>query len=164
MERGERRLQRLRERRLKAVELFKQGERQATVAQILRASKQSVSEWWNAWQRGDTRAINGSTRAGRKPRLGKDDIKLIERELLRGAIAHGYATELWTLPRVAQLISKVTGVDFHPGHVWRILRKMGWSLQKPALQARERDDAKVQQWIKQDWEEVKKKRNDDDSG
>lgn len=159
MERGERRLQRLRERRLKAVELFKQGERQAAVAQILRASKQSVSEWWNAWQRGDTNALQGSRRAGRRPRLGPDQVRILERELLRGAGAHGYGTELWTLPRVAALIRKVCGVEYHPGHVWRIMRKMGWTLQRPTLRAKERDEAKVQQWIKKDWAEVKKKPN-----
>jgi transposase len=52
---------------------------------------------------------------------------------------------LWTLPRVATLISKVSGVDYNPGHVWRVLRKMGWTLQRPTLRARERDEGKVQQ-------------------
>ena len=82
----------------------------------------------------------------------------MEKELLRGATAHGYATDLWSLPRVAQLISRVTGVSYHPGHVWRILRQMGWSLQRPTLKAKERNEEKINQWKTQTWEEVKKKR------
>jgi transposase len=159
MERGIKRLQQLRKRRLKAVALFEQGERQATVAHLLRVSRQSVSEWWIAWHNGDIRALNGATRAGRKPRLDPDQLALIERELLLGATAHGYSADLWTLPRVAKLISSVTSVDYHPGHVWRILRKMGWSLQRPTLQAKERDEAKIQQWKQGTWEELKKKPN-----
>lgn len=73
------------------------------------------------------------TRAGRKPRLQPEQIALLEKELLRAASAHGYAADLWTLPRVANLISMLTGVNYHSGHVWRILRQMGWSLQKPTL-------------------------------
>jgi transposase len=146
----------LRKRRQKAVALFEQGERQAAVAVHLRASRQSVSEWWQAWRKGDTQALNGATRAGRKPRLEQEQLALVEKELLRGATAHGYATDLWPLPRVAKLISSVTGVSYHPGHVWRILHQMGWSLQRPTLRAKERDEEKIRQWKAQTWEQVKK--------
>ena len=157
MERGKKRLKRLRARRMKAVALFEQGERQATVAHILRVSKQSVSEWWQAWHNGDTRALNGATEAGRKPRLQPEQLALVEKELLRGAAAHGYSADLWTLPRVAKLISRLTDVHYHPGHVWKIMKKMGWSLQRPTLRAKERDEGKIQQWKEGTWPEVKKK-------
>ena len=156
MERGKSRLERLRKRRLKAVALFERGERQCSVAQHLRVSRQSVSEWWIAWRDGNTQVLNGATRAGRKPRLEKEQLALIEKELLRGAVAHGYETDLWTLPRVAKLIGKVTGVNYHPGHVWKILHQMGWSLQRPTLRAKERDEEKVRTWKTQTWKQVKK--------
>lgn len=156
MERGKQRLEKLRKRRQKAVELFEQGERQATVAHILRVSKQSVSEWWLAWQNHDAKKLDGATRTGRKPRLDMAQLASVEKELLRGAAAHGYNTELWSLPRIARLIEKLTGVSYHPGHVWKILHKMGWSLQRPATRARERDEEKVRQWKAQTWEKVKK--------
>ena len=156
MERGINRLQKLKERRLKAVALFKEGERQADVARQLRVSKQAVSQWWISWSRGDTRALSGATRAGRKPRLDKEMLALVEKELLRGAAVQGYQTDLWTLPRVAALIKKVTGVDYHPAHVWKVLNKMGWSVQRPTLRARERNEQKVAEWVEGTWEAVKK--------
>jgi transposase len=97
--------------------------------------------------------------AERKPRLLPDQLAVIEKELLRGAVAHGYSADLWTLQRVAKLISSLTGVDYHIGHVWKILRKMEWSLQRPTLRAKERDDAKIQQWKEETWTEAKKKPN-----
>ena len=65
-------------------------------------------------------------------------------------------TELWTLARVADVIEKVTGVKYHPGHVWRVLRQMGWSRQRPARRAAERDDEAIEQWVNERWPKVKK--------
>jgi transposase len=59
--------------------------------------------------------------------------------LLAGPLAHGYKTNLWTLPRVALLIKDLTGVSYHPGHVWRLLGASGFSCQRPERRAVERD-------------------------
>ena len=156
MERGIKRLQALRSRRQKAIALFDQGERQAAVAAALKVSRQSVSRWYRDWLNADTRALQGSARAGRKPRLSPEQIALVQKELLEGAAAHGYPSDLWTLPRVAQVIEAVTAVHYHPGHVWRVLRQMGWSLQRPTLRAKERDEQKIRQWKRRTWAKVKK--------
>lgn len=156
MERGKKRLLALKKRRYKAVKLFNKGERQASVAHTLRVSRQSASRWYQDWLNGDREALRGATQAGRKRRLDADQPALIERELLRGAQAHGYPSDLWTLPRVAGLIEEITGVHYHPGHVWRVLRQMGWSLQRPTLQAKERDEQKIRQWKSRTWNKVKK--------
>jgi hypothetical protein len=44
---------------------------------------------------------------------------------------NGYATDMWTLARVGEVIEAETGVVYHQSHVWRILRQMGWSRQRP---------------------------------
>jgi len=80
----------------------------------------------------------------------------IEQALLDGPTAFGFSTELWTLPRVADVIQRTTGVVYHPGHVWRVLRQLGWSLQKPTTRARERDEAAIRGWVRQTWPRVKK--------
>lgn len=156
MERGTKRLQTLRKRRQKAIALFEQGERQAAVAAALKVSRQSVSRWYQDWINQDTKAIHGATQAGRKRRLSKQQVLQIQKELLTGAMAHGYSTDLWTLPRVAQVIERTTAVRYHPGHVWRVLRQMGWSLQRPTLRAKERDEQKIRLWKRRTWAKVKK--------
>jgi transposase len=60
--------------------------------------------------------------------------------------AHGFATALWTLPRIAAVIERTTGVHYHPGHVWKILAALEWSLQRPARRARERNDEGRRLW------------------
>lgn len=77
--------------------------------------------------------------------------------LLEGPLAAGFPTDLWTLTRVAQVIERHFGVKYHPGHVWRILRDLGWSPQKPERRARERDEEAIERWRKEDWPRIRKK-------
>jgi transposase len=79
-------------------------------------------------------------------------------------MAQGWPTDLWTLPRAAKMIEAVTGVRYHPGHVWRIMRQLGWTLQRPALRATERDEQRIERWKRTTWEQVKKKRDDSGRG
>jgi transposase len=77
--------------------------------------------------------------------------------LVQGPGQHGYRTELWTLARVAEVIAVTFGIAYHPSAVWHILRAMGWSCQKPARRARERDEQTIARWRQEDWPRIKKR-------
>lgn len=143
-------------RRLQAAQLFARGASQGEVATALEVSRVSAHHWYHAWKAQGRGGLQGAGRAGRKPQLTAADLAPVERALRTGPRAHGFPTELWTLPRVARLIERLTGVRHHPGHVWRILRRLGWSLQRPARRARERDDAAIEQWKTRRWAQLKK--------
>lgn len=150
--------QQLEQRRRQAARLFAAGKlSQAEIARVLRVSRQSVSRWYVAWKPGGVKALRAAGRAGRKPKLNLQQRELIDQALRKGARDHGFRTDLWTLPRIARVIERLTGVRYHPGHVWKILRAMKWSLQRPAKQARERNPEKVRQWFKETWPAIKKK-------
>jgi len=143
-------------RRLRAADLFARGTSQAMVARVLGVTTAAVNHWHQAWQAKGRRGLKGAGRAGRKPRLGPAALAKLERALRAGPGAHGFATDVWTLPRVATVIKRVTGVGHHPGHVWRVLRALGWSLQRPGRQARERNDAAIAEWKHRRWPQLKK--------
>jgi transposase len=136
--------------------LFARGASQATVAQTLGVTRAAAYRWYHTWKDEGRAALKGAGRAGRKPRLEAPQLARVEAALLKGPGAHGFATELWTLPRVATLIERLTGVGYHPGHVWYILRRLGWSLQRPTRQARERDETAIAAWKRERWPQVKK--------
>lgn len=142
-------------RRKQAAALFRRGHSQADVARELKVSRQSVSRWFAEWRAGGAAALRGAGRAGRLPRLDRADLRRVERQLKKGPLACGYATEMWTLSRVGEVIEAETGVAYHPGHVWRILRAMGWSRQRPARRAVERDEQAIANWVKHEWPRVK---------
>ena len=90
-----------------------------------------------------------------KPRRGAEELGTVERALLTDPVAHGFSTELSMSPRVAAAIQRVTGVDHHPGQVWRALQKLRWSRQCPARRARERDEAAIAEWKTKRWAQLK---------
>jgi transposase len=147
----------LEQRRLAAAELLRQGIAQAEVARRVGVHRQSVSRWAEALEHGGRRALRKAGRAGRRPRLRPGDLRRIEQGLKHGPQSLGYETSLWTAWRVAHLIDHECGVKYHPSQAWRILRQLGWSCQRPAGRALERDEEKIRQWKRKRWPEIKKK-------
>jgi len=138
------------------VRLFERGETQSTVARRLDVSRTTAMRWAQAWDQRGREGLRAAGRAGRKPRLSEEQLQQVEEVLLGGPHGSGYPTEYWTLSRVAEVIEQLTGVHYHPGHVWRVLRKLGWSRQKPTTRARERDEAAIERWVKTTWPALKK--------
>ena len=147
----------LEKRRLTAFKLLQAGLPQAEVARRLGVHRQSVSRWAQAIKAKGKPALLKAGRAGRRPRLAAPEKEQIKAALLQGPEAHGYATALWTIGRVAALIKEQTGLKYHPGHVWRILRSLGWSSQRPTGRAVERDEKAIAEWKTKRWPAIKKK-------
>lgn len=158
--RARRDFQGLETRRLRAGQLFKDGKTQAEVAKALGVSRQSVSRWHSRFRHGGAKRLKGAGRAGRKARLNFAQLARIDATLRRGARENGFQTSLWTLPRIAIIIARLTGIKYHPGHVWRILQRLDWSLQRPAKMAKERNQEAVRQWVANQWPIIKKKRGE----
>jgi transposase len=134
------------EHRMQAAELFQQGGvSQAEIARLVGVSHQTVSDWHDAWEERGANALRGAGRAGRLPRLSAAQLAEVEVALEKGLRAHGFPTELWNLARVVAVIEQVTGVTYSQSQAWRILReKLGWSRQRPARRALERDDQAIE--------------------
>lgn len=154
----------MKKRRLRAGDMFASGKKQAYVVNKLGVSRPTVSRWYHAWKKDGRKGLLGAGRAGRKPKLTSAQLGEIVNALRRSPHDFGYATNLWTLERLSKVIEKLTGVRFHPGHVWRLMSKIGWSLQRPAKRARERNEKIIKEWIATEWIRVKKKRSDDTPG
>jgi transposase len=144
-------------RRLRAAALFAQGRSQAEVARDLGVSRQSAHVWHADWLQGGVDALRSRGPTGPDPRLSAAQLAKVEQALLQGAQANGFDTDLWTLERVAVVITQLTGVRYHPGHVWSVLRqRLGWTLQRPERRASERDEQAIARWVQQEWPRIKK--------
>jgi transposase len=142
---------------MQAVELFEAGVRQVDVVTQLGVSAQTASRWYRGWQTGGRDALIGAQRLGRVSRLSDAQLAEVQVALVAGPKANGFATDMWTLARVAQVIEQVTGVRYSPSQTWLILRqRLGWTRQRPARRAVERDEEAIEQWVKRDWPRIKK--------
>lgn len=147
----------LEKRRLRAFKLLQSGLPQAEVARRVGVHRQSVSRWDRAAKAQGKVALLKAGRAGRLPRLSPVQKEQIKTALRKGPQAHGYATGLWTVARVGWLIKEQTGCEYHSGHVWKVLRSLGWSSQRPTGRALERDEKAIGHWKKKGWPQIKKK-------
>jgi transposase len=146
-------------RRERAAELFAQGRSQAQVARQLDVSRQSASRWHARWQADGTKALGSRGPTGRHPKVADSALEGIEQALLEGALAHGFPTDVWTLDRIAVVIQNLTGVALSNPSVWRLLRgRLGWSVQRPERQAKERDEEAIQHWVAHEWPRIKRGR------
>lgn len=144
-------------RRLKAAKLFAAGKGASEVARLLQVRRQSAHDWRQRWERGGVAALRSKGAAGPKQRLSEGQQAALAAALVQGPQKHGHATAVWTLPRVAKLIEEQTGQCYHPGHVWRLLRGLGFSCQQPTRRAIERDETAITRWKRVGWPELKKK-------
>jgi transposase len=140
-----------------AVALFGGELNNTEIGRRLKVSNQTVSRWRKEYQEGGKAAMRKAGRAGRKPLLSARQLLQLTRKLLAGPEKLGYDTPLWTSQRVAGLIEQEFGVCYHSGHVWRILRNLGWSPQRPVGRAIERDEKAIAEWKRKTWPAIKKK-------
>ncbi len=146
----------LSDRRRRALTLVDAGLSLNEVARRLGCEASSVMRWRDRREeRGDAVYEVGAS-PGRPPKLSVAQKKRLVRLLLKGPMAHGHRTDLWTCDRVVRLIRREFRVRYHRNHVARLLRQLGWSYQKPERRALERDEEKIDRWKRQDWLRVKK--------
>ena len=148
------------QRRLRAITLLEQKFSQSEVARQLGVTPAAVCQWVKVRRRDGPEALKAKIHPGPKPKLNVRQLKRLEKLLLQGPTRHGFATDLWTLPRIVELIRRTFGVNYDPSGVWHVLVRMGWSCQKPERRARERDEHAIKTWRKNAWPDIKKRRKD----
>lgn len=144
-------------RRLRAWDLSEQGWKQKDIALALGVSEGAVSQWVKRARSGGREALYSQPRAGGQTRLTPEQREQIPALLGRGAEAFGFLGDFWTTKRIALLIKRHFGVTYHPAHISRLMRSLGWSVQKPQEQATQRDDAAIKRWWEEKWPAIKKK-------
>lgn len=138
--------------------LLGEGHSLSAVARRVGAAVSAVWYWRDAVRRRGVDGLKPKPVPGRPRKLTPQQRKRLPRVLLRGARAYGYRTDLWTLPRIAEVIAQEFRVHYHPAHVSRVLAECGWSCQKPERRAIERDEKAIAHWKRYKWAAIKKKR------
>lgn len=145
-------------RRNIAANLLDQGQTPAEAAAAVGVAAQTVRAWNRARLKGGRQALRSRKPPGRVPRLTARQKDRLGELLLGTPEANGFAGRyLWTQQLIADLVAREFAVTYHHDRIGRILKAIGFTHQKPARRARERDDAKVQQWRDETWPALLKK-------
>lgn len=149
--------QQLQKRRECAIALLQAGKIPAAIARALSASRSSVSRWCRTFKKQGRAGLRAHPIPGRPPGLSAKQKRQLERGLLKGPLAAGYKTDLWTLARIRKLIQRQFGIVYHPSHVWKLLHALGWSCQKPERRATQRDEAAIAHWRRYVWPQIRRR-------
>lgn len=144
-------------RRFRAWELKQSGWKQKDIAEALGVTPGAVSQWLKRAREEGVESLRRRVAHGSAPRLSPAQRAQLPQLLALGAEAYGFRGAVWTRGRVAEVIRREFGVTYDVSHVGRILRACGWSLQKPARRARQRDEEAIRAWKEERWPEVEKK-------
>lgn len=145
-------------RRKDAVKLLNKGFGVREVARLLDVSPGAVSTWKAAYEKDGEAGLEAKPPAGggRPPRLSYDQYPRLEELLLEGPQAHGFETDLWTLARVGAVIEREFDISYSHSGVRKVLKRLGWSYQKPQSYTQKRDEEAVARWRATTWPQLKK--------
>jgi transposase len=130
---------------------FAAGHTQAELARTLGVTRQT-SAAGTPMASGRTEALSSAGPTGPTPRLSDAQLAAIDQAPGQGARTHRLDSNHWALARVTSVIEHQTGVAYHPGHVWQLLRhRLPYPLQRPARRAVERDQRAIARWVPEDW-------------
>jgi len=138
-------------RRLRALELHEQGWSGTAIAAALGVTGGAVSQWLKRARDGGREALRSRPLPGPTPKLSEAQRAALPDALAKGAEAHGFVGDVWTTKRIAAVIERVFGVGYHPAHVSRLMRRLGWTVQEPIRRASQRDEAAVTAWREETW-------------
>lgn len=126
-------------------------------AKILKVNRTTVPLWINNWNNYHEEGLLEGYRSGRKSMLSKNNLAKLYDIIESGPVAYGLNTGVWTCPIITQIIDDEFGVEYHVGHVWKILKKIGLSVQRPGIDLVNGDINKKHKWVRFTYPDIKKK-------
>jgi putative transposase len=123
----------LEQRRLQAVALKQQGHKPTQIARRLGTTLRSVERWIDVYQTKGPEGLKAKPSPGRSPKLSLRQKRSLVNCLVKGASACGFATDLWTGRRIAEVIRRRYGAKYHPCAIPRLMTGLGFSPSKASV-------------------------------
>ena len=143
--------------RCRSVELCADKWELNEIAAAVKRSYSTVQRWLREFRERGLRSLDHKPRPGRPRELDDHQRMLLDKAIERGPRACGYHGAVWTSPLVADYIKKRFGVEYHPGHVRKLLHELGYTLQFPKTKLALADHEAQERWLKRTYPRIKKK-------
>ena len=140
--------------RLAAVNLYKSKVEIDVIAASFGVTLQAVYRWIRKFRKQGIKSLKSTIGCGVEPRLNEEQFRELIQCLRKPATKLGYASDLWSGPRVRHLIKKLFKIEYHRKHMPRFLHRLGLYLKKPERRALEQDSQEVRQWKNQKLPEI----------
>ncbi len=140
--------------RFRAIELREKGWRVKDIAESFGLHPGSVSRWFVKYRRTGKTALQSTKALGPKPKLSQEQLVDLVECLKKDALNFGFETPLWNCNELRILILKRYKKRIHVSNVWRWLKRLKQSNQKPESIAKEQDVKETERWLREDWPKI----------
>ena len=142
--------------RLQGILMSLDGLTVSEIAQRLRVHRSTVPLWIDHWNQFGEEGLLEGQRSGRPMAIKAKDREKLTDILDSGPVAYGLETGIWTAPLVSQIIREEFGRAYHPGHVRKLLKQLGYSRQRPTTRLIQADLAQKRKWVRSTYPNLKK--------
>ncbi len=122
-----------------------------------KSTRSRVHVWVCRWNAQGVEGIKEGYRRGRPCELTEAQRQQFHDIVDSGSVAYGLNTGVWTSPILADVLQEEFGVEYHPGHVRKLLHRLGCSVQRPTTRLVQADPAKQNKWIRYTYPNLKKR-------
>lgn len=142
--------------RVQGILMSLEGHTTGEIAQHLKVHRSTVPLWIEHWNNYGEEGLWEGARSGRPVGLTEDQRQKLRDILDSGPVAYGLETGIWTSPLVSHIIHDEFARQYHPGHVRKLLRRLGYSVQRPTTRLVQANAKQKRKWVRHTYPNLKK--------
>lgn len=144
--------------RIQGILMSLEGYTTGEISNSLKVHRSTVPLWIEHGNRYGPEGLWEGHRSGRPSGLSAQEREKLCDILDSGPVAYGLQTGIWTSPRVGHVIAEEFGQQYHAGHVRKLLKQLGYSVQRPTTRLVQADLKQQRKWVRYTYPNLKKKR------
>lgn len=139
----------LEEIRIRAVRQVQQGKSPEEVIAALGMTRCCIYNWLAAYRSGGWDALKAKKLYGRPKKLTGKQMESICKIIIQGnPQQYRFSFALWTLGLIQKLIYMKLGIKLSTASVWRLMKQLGLTCQRPLFRAYQQDKKAVDNWLR----------------
>jgi transposase len=143
--------------RVHAIILNSEGKTSGEISNLIKVSRSQVSLWLKNYEQCGVQGLLEGHRSGRPKGLDFLSKQILADIIDSGPISYGYLSGVWTASMISKVIQSEFRISYHPGHVRKILKQIGFSVQRPKRLLANADPIKQDRWTRYTYPNLKKR-------
>lgn len=143
--------------RINAILLNGKGKTSGEIAELLDTPRSCAAAWLRHYEEHGVDGLLEGHRSGRPSRITEAQKDALSDIIESGPVAYGFLSGVWTSVMIAQIIKDEFSIEYHPGHVRKLLDVLGFSVQRPKKVLAKADPALQNKWRRYTYPNIKKK-------
>jgi transposase len=143
-------------KRATAIRMLHLGQKPEQVAKVLAVSLPTIYGWFHRFRAEGEAGLDHHPKSGRPPTADENYIQVLEETLETEPSELGYNFALWTIQRLHEHVSKVTGKKLVDERVHLILKDRGWVYRRPKEDLSAKQDKEARKWAEEFLDGLKK--------